>query len=79
MVFLSGRFSVVNPCLASKLTHQKLRFGISVNILRHMGQLIDCQVMNKHLLSLGAIELEREEFIQSLLSLKQENLLRAVV
>lgn len=38
------------------------------------GKLIDCQVMNKHLKSLGAMELEREEFIQSLLSLKQEKL-----
>ncbi|GLT17665.1 leucyl/phenylalanyl-tRNA--protein transferase [Vibrio zhanjiangensis] len=38
------------------------------------GKLIDCQVMNKHLKSLGALELEREEFIQSLLSLKQEKL-----
>ena len=38
------------------------------------GQLIDCQVMNRHLNSLGAEELERKEFIQRLLSLKQEKL-----
>ncbi|WP_341663771.1 leucyl/phenylalanyl-tRNA--protein transferase [Vibrio sp.] len=38
------------------------------------GKLIDCQVMNKHLKSLGAMELERKEFIQSLLSLRQEKL-----
>ena len=43
------------------------------------GKLIDCQVMNKHLKSLGAMELEREEFIQSLLSLKQEKLVQAVI
>lgn len=36
------------------------------------GQLIDCQVMNDHLESLGAIELEREEFMQKLLSFKEE-------
>ncbi|MBU2895427.1 leucyl/phenylalanyl-tRNA--protein transferase [Vibrio hepatarius] len=38
------------------------------------GKLIDCQVMNRHLNSLGAEELERKEFIQTLLSLKQEKL-----
>ncbi len=38
------------------------------------GKLIDCQVMNQHLKSLGAMELERKEFLQSLLSLKQEKL-----
>lgn len=36
------------------------------------GELIDCQVMNPHLSSLGAIELEREDFMQKLLSFKQE-------
>jgi leucyl/phenylalanyl-tRNA--protein transferase len=36
------------------------------------GELIDCQVINPHLSSLGAIELEREEFMQKLLSFKQE-------
>lgn len=40
----------------------------------HMGQIIDCQVMNDHLLSLGALELEREIFMQKLLSFKDENL-----
>ncbi len=40
----------------------------------HMGQVIDCQVMNDHLLSLGAIELEREIFMQKLLLFKDENL-----
>lgn len=38
------------------------------------GKLIDCQVMNPHLKSLGAQELERDEFMQSLLSLRQEKL-----
>ncbi|WP_394248346.1 leucyl/phenylalanyl-tRNA--protein transferase [Vibrio profundi] len=41
----------------------------------HNGQLIDCQVMNPHLQSLGAIELERNEFFQSLLSLRDKPLL----
>lgn len=40
----------------------------------HMGQVIDCQVMNDHLLSLGAIELEREIFMQKLLLFKEKNL-----
>ena len=40
----------------------------------HMGQIIDCQVMNDHLLSLGALELEREIFMQKLLSFKDKNL-----
>ena len=35
---------------------------------KHNGQLIDCQVMNPHLASLGATELEREDFIERLLS-----------
>jgi leucyl/phenylalanyl-tRNA--protein transferase len=37
----------------------------------HDGQLIDCQVMNPHLASLGAVELEREEFMQKLLSFRE--------
>ena len=41
---------------------------------QHGGQLIDCQVLNEHTQSLGAFELEREEFIQSLLSLKHQAL-----
>ncbi len=36
------------------------------------GQLIDCQVMNPHLASLGATELKREDFLQSLLSLREQ-------
>ncbi|WP_194435885.1 leucyl/phenylalanyl-tRNA--protein transferase [Vibrio fluminensis] len=39
---------------------------------QHGGQLIDCQVLNDHTQSLGAFELEREEFIKSLLSLRQQ-------
>ncbi|MGD8109042.1 leucyl/phenylalanyl-tRNA--protein transferase [Vibrio sp. TRT 17S01] len=41
---------------------------------QHGGQLIDCQVMNDHLASLGAYQLEREEFMKSLLSFKQNKL-----
>ncbi|WP_039986491.1 leucyl/phenylalanyl-tRNA--protein transferase [Vibrio owensii] len=37
------------------------------------GQLIDCQVMNLHLASLGAFELERDDFVQKLLSLRGKN------
>lgn len=36
------------------------------------GQLIDCQVMNPHLASLGAFELDRDEFMQKLLSLREK-------
>lgn len=39
---------------------------------KHAGELIDCQVMNAHLKSLGAIELQREDFIQRLLSFKNQ-------
>ncbi|WP_428772804.1 leucyl/phenylalanyl-tRNA--protein transferase [Vibrio sp.] len=38
------------------------------------GQMIDCQMMNNHLASLGAEECRREEFIQSLLSLRERYL-----
>ncbi|CAH1541398.1 leucyl/phenylalanyl-tRNA--protein transferase [Vibrio owensii] len=37
------------------------------------GQLIDCQVMNPHLASIGAFELERDDFVQKLLSLRGKN------
>ncbi|EEZ86186.1 Leucyl/phenylalanyl-tRNA--protein transferase [Vibrio harveyi 1DA3] len=37
------------------------------------GQLIDCQVMNPHLASLGAFELERDDFVHKLLSLRGKN------
>jgi len=36
------------------------------------GKLIDCQVMNPHLESLGALEVEREEFLSSLQLLKDK-------
>ncbi|KZX64812.1 leucyl/phenylalanyl-tRNA--protein transferase [Vibrio sp. HI00D65] len=36
------------------------------------GKLIDCQVMNPHLKSLGALEVEREEFLSSLQLLKDK-------
>ncbi|MGF1694705.1 leucyl/phenylalanyl-tRNA--protein transferase [Vibrio lamellibrachiae] len=39
---------------------------------KHGGQLIDCQVMNAHLESLGASELPRDEFLESLLLLKHQ-------
>ncbi|QNE01555.1 leucyl/phenylalanyl-tRNA--protein transferase [Vibrio vulnificus] len=39
---------------------------------RHNGQLIDCQVMNPHLKSLGAFMLSRKEYLQRLLCLKQK-------
>ncbi|WP_423839675.1 leucyl/phenylalanyl-tRNA--protein transferase [Vibrio mytili] len=39
------------------------------------GQLIDCQVMNPHLASLGAFEIERDEFMQKLLSLREKQTL----
>lgn len=39
---------------------------------RFGGKLIDCQVMNPHLQSLGAHELQREDFAQRLLSYKKQ-------
>ncbi len=39
------------------------------------GQLIDCQVMNPHLASLGAFELERDEFMQKLQILREQQLI----
>jgi len=41
---------------------------------QHKGKLIDCQVLNPHLASLGAIELNREDFMQRLLSFNSEPL-----
>ncbi|YCO02730.1 leucyl/phenylalanyl-tRNA--protein transferase [Vibrio sp. VNB-15] len=40
------------------------------HLASNQGQLIDCQVMNSHLKSLGAFELERDAFVQKLLSLR---------
>lgn len=40
---------------------------------KHNGKLIDCQVMNPHLKSLGAKELEREEFTKRLLSFRERS------
>jgi len=40
---------------------------------KHSGKLIDCQVMNPHLESLGATELPRNEFMNSLLSYKEQS------
>jgi len=37
---------------------------------KHDGKLIDCQVINSHTASLGAIELPRDEFMNSLLSFR---------
>ncbi|XAW88725.1 leucyl/phenylalanyl-tRNA--protein transferase [Vibrio sp. CDRSL-10 TSBA] len=39
----------------------------------HQGELIDCQVMNPHLKSLGAKELSRDNFMDLLLSLKKQD------
>lgn len=39
----------------------------------NQGELIDCQVMNPHLKSLGAKELSRDNFIDLLLSLKEQD------
>ncbi|QIL86357.1 leucyl/phenylalanyl-tRNA--protein transferase [Vibrio sp. HDW18] len=41
---------------------------------RHQGQLIDCQVMNPHLQSLGATTLTRDQFIQTLLAVRDQPL-----
>ena len=45
-----------------------------IHFSSHGGQLIDCQVMNDHLASLGAIELERDEFLQKLQQYQQHTL-----
>ncbi|OEE79016.1 leucyl/phenylalanyl-tRNA--protein transferase [Vibrio genomosp. F6] len=38
----------------------------------YSGKLIDCQVMNPHLASLGAVEIERDDFLQRLLSYRDK-------
>jgi leucyl/phenylalanyl-tRNA--protein transferase len=48
-------------------------WGFCRHFTRHGGQLIDCQVMNPHLASLGAEELNRDNFMQSLLRLKNRD------
>jgi leucyl/phenylalanyl-tRNA---protein transferase len=40
---------------------------------RHHGELIDCQVMNSHLKSLGAIELKRSDFMSRLNALQDQS------
>lgn len=51
----------------------KVGFAHLVRQLRHWDfQLIDCQVANDHLFSLGAIEIPREEFQQILINFTQE-------
>ncbi|MGR5235364.1 leucyl/phenylalanyl-tRNA--protein transferase [Vibrio alfacsensis] len=42
------------------------------HLASNYGQLIDCQVMNPHLESLGAYEMKRDDFIQKLLSLRNK-------
>ncbi|MGR5320339.1 leucyl/phenylalanyl-tRNA--protein transferase [Vibrio alfacsensis] len=42
------------------------------HLASHQGQMIDCQVMNPHLKSLGAYEIERDDFIDKLLSLRNK-------
>ncbi|WP_104024493.1 leucyl/phenylalanyl-tRNA--protein transferase [Vibrio hyugaensis] len=44
------------------------------HLTSNQGQLIDCQVMNPHLRSLGAFELERDDFVQKLLSLRDKKI-----
>ncbi len=39
---------------------------------RHHGELIDCQVMNPHLASLGAIEIGRQDFLQQVTKLQMQ-------
>lgn len=41
---------------------------------KHHGQLIDCQVMNPHLQSLGAVELPRKLFLNQLILLEQQSI-----
>jgi len=42
------------------------------HMLKHQGALIDCQIMNDHLASLGAIELTRSDFLQQLSLLRSQ-------
>ncbi|MGF1779372.1 leucyl/phenylalanyl-tRNA--protein transferase [Vibrio nomapromontoriensis] len=46
------------------------------HFVKHGGTLIDCQVMNPHLESLGAIELTREVFIDSLHQRREASMLK---
>ncbi|CAM3187699.1 leucyl, phenylalanyl-tRNA-protein transferase [Xenorhabdus nematophila ATCC 19061] len=44
------------------------------HFLRHGGQLFDCQVLNHHTESLGAKNIQREEFLQHLYQLRDQSL-----
>ncbi len=41
---------------------------------RHGGKLIDCQVLNSHTASLGAIEIPRRDYLDHLAALRQQPL-----
>lgn len=47
-----------------------------LHFIKHHGSLIDCQIMNPHLESLGAIEIERSEFRSALTKGKKQTLSR---
>ncbi|MEX9154148.1 leucyl/phenylalanyl-tRNA--protein transferase, partial [Salmonella enterica] len=42
--------------------------------IRHGGKLIDCQVLNSHTASLGAIEIPRRDYLDHLAALRQQPL-----
>ncbi len=45
------------------------------HFLRHGGKLIDCQVLNSHTASLGAIEIPRRDYLHHLANLRSEHLI----
>lgn len=49
-------------------------YAFCQHFIRHGGQLIDCQIINPHTLSLGAIEIARIDFLQYLAALQQQPL-----
>lgn len=44
---------------------------------RHHGRLIDCQILNPHLASLGAVEIDRDQFINALIHLQNQPIIDA--
>lgn len=47
-----------------------------LHFIKHQGTLVDCQIMNPHLASLGAIEIERQAFQSALSKGRQQALSR---
>ncbi len=66
-------------CGESMFSHVSNASKIALTLFQHHffmagGQLIDCQIQNPHLLSLGAIDISRPHFLQQLVHYRNERL-----